>query len=182
MIMNTHHNVIKRLAGVLVGGLLMGMLTGVSLQAQELKIGWVDLQRVINASEEGKQAQAEIQKKADEYTQQADALKAELEALVADYKTQEGVLSAAARSEKQEKISKLETEYNRFVQDSRDELSRAEQRILQSLLQTIGKLVVEFGEQQGYAVILEAGNILYGSASTEVTDNIIALYNERKNP
>lgn len=179
--MKTYKNLMNRLAGVVLGGILVGMLTGVSIQAQELKIGWVDLQRVINASEEGQQAQAEIQKKADEYTRQADELKAELAALAADYKNQEGVLTAAARSEKQDKISRLETEYNRFVQDSRDELSRAEQRTLQGLLQTIGKLVVEFGEQQGYALILEAGNILYGSTSIEVTDAIIALYNERKN-
>ncbi len=172
---------IKRLAGTVIGGIVAGMLINVSIQAAELKIGWVDLQRVISSSAEGQQAQADIQKKADEYTRQADQMQAQLETMAADYKNQEEMLTPAARSEKQDTMSKLEVEYNRFVQDSRDELGRAEQRALQGLLQDIGKLVVEFGEQEGYAVILEAGNILYGSTSNEVTEDIIALYNARNN-
>lgn len=171
----------KRLAGTVLCGMVVSMLISVSSQAAELKIGWVDLQRVISSSAEGQQAQADIQRKADEYTRQADQMKAQLETMAADYKNQEEMLTPAARSEKQDAITKLEVEYNRFVQDSRDELGRAEQRALQGLLQDIGKLVVEFGQQEGYAVILEAGNILYGSTSTEVTEDIIALYNVRNN-
>jgi outer membrane protein len=162
-----------------VCGIVIGMLATAGVQAAELKIGWVDLQRVINASEEGKQAQAEIQVKADEYTAQADQMKAQLEAMAADYNNQEELLTAAAKSEKEDEIKKLEVEYNRFIQDSRDELARAEQRALKGLLEDIGKLVVQYGEQEGFAVILEAGNILYGAASIEVTDDIIALYNAR---
>jgi outer membrane protein len=176
--MKTRKNM-KYRASVVVCGIVIGILTTVSIQAAELKIGWVDLQRVINASEEGQQAQAEIQLKADEYTRQADQMKAQLEAMAADYKNQEEMLTAAAKSEKQDEISKLEVEYNRFVQDSRDELARAEQRALKGLLEDIGQLVVQYGEQEGFAVILEAGNILYGAASIEVTDDIIALYNAR---
>lgn len=174
-------NISTQIRRILMGALIIGVFLAVSAAAADVKIGWVDLQRVINASEEGRQAQAQIQQKADEYTRQADQMKQELETMAADYKAQEEMLSAAARGEKQDAIAKLEVEYNRFVQDSRDELARAEQRALQGLLQDIGKLVVEFGEQEGYAVILEAGNILYGSESTEVTDDIIALYNQRKN-
>jgi outer membrane protein len=178
--MKTRTSMMTRLAGMLLGGLVIGLLATASASAAELKIGWVDLQRVINASAEGQRAQAEIQQRADEYTRQADRLKAEMEAMADDYKAQESMLTASARRERQDAIVRMEVEYNRFIQDSRDELSRAEQRTLQGLLQTIGQLVVEFGEQQGYAVILEAGNILYGSASTEVTNDIIALYNTRK--
>ncbi len=174
-------NNMKRLAGTVICGMVVGLLISVSSQAAEFKIGWVDLQRVISSSAEGQQAQADIQQKADEYTRQADQMKAQLEAMTADYKNQEEMLTPAARSEKQDAITKLEVEYNRFIQDSRDELGRAEQRALQGLLQDIGKLVVEFGQQEGYAVILEAGNILYGSTSTEVTEDIIALYNVRNN-
>ena len=83
-------------------------------------------------------------------------------------------------SEKQDTMTKLEVEYNRFVQDSREELGRSEQRALAGLLEDIGRLVVEYGRQEGFAVILEAGNILYGAESIEITDDIIALYNIRQ--
>lgn len=169
------------IALVFMGCIGIGMLGNVKVAlAVEMKIGWVDLQRVINASEEGKRAQEGIQKRADEYTLEANQMKAEIEAMAEDLKKQADVLTPTARREKQDAITKLEVEYNRFVQDSRDELGRSEQRALAGLLEEIGRLVVEYGKQEGFAVILEAGNILYGAESIEVTDEVIALYNIRK--
>jgi outer membrane protein len=169
-----------KMAVILLCGVVVTVTGTSSLWAAELKIGWVDLQRVIDSSEEGQQAQTQIQQKADQYTQQAAELQAQLEAMVADYKNQEEMLTPEARSEKQDAIDKLQVEYNRFVQDSRDELARIEQRALQELLVDISRLVVQYGEQEGFTLIVEAGNILFGSASAEVTDDIIALYNAGK--
>jgi outer membrane protein len=169
------------IALVFMGCMGISMFGNVKMAlAVDMKIGWVNLQRVINASEEGKRAQEGIQQRADEYTLKADQMKAEIEALAEDLKTQADVLTPSARREKQDAITKLEVEYNRFVQDSREELGRSEQRALAGLLEDIGRLVVEYGEQEGFAVILEAGNILYGAKSIEVTDDIIALYNSRQ--
>ena len=172
---------IVAIALVVVCSMCIGLFGNTSLtRAAEMKIGWVNLQQVINASEQGKRAQQEIQKKADEYTLQADQMKAEIEAMTDDLKKQADVLTPAAKREKKDTIAKLEVEYNRFVQDSRDELGRSEQRALAGLLEDIGILVVEYGKQEGFAVILEAGNILYGAESIDITDDIIALYNARQ--
>jgi outer membrane protein len=168
------------IVGVIVCGVCLSVAGNLFAQSAPLKIGFIDLQRVINASEEGRKAQEEIQKKADEYKLQADQIQAQIEALAEDLKKQAEVLTSAAKAEKQDEIAKLELKYNRFVSDSRDELGKAEQLALQQLLEDIGKLVVEYGQQNGYTVILEAGNILYGAESIEITEDIIALYNAGK--
>ena len=177
---NTRKKIIA-IALVFMSCMSIGLFGNVKVAlAVDMKIGWVDLQRVINASEEGKRAQEEIQKRADEYTLQANQMKAEIEAMAEDLKKQADVLTPTTRREKQDAIAKLEVEYNRFIQDSRDELGRSEQRALAGLLEEIGRLVVEYGKQEGFAVILEAGNILHGAESIEITDDIIALYNTRQ--
>lgn len=168
------------IVAVVVCGVCLSVAGNIFAQSAPLKIGFIDLQRAINASEEGRKAQEDIQKKADEYTAQADQLKANIEALTENLKNQRDALTPEARAEKQDEIAKLELEYNRFVNDSREELGKAEQRALQQLLEDIGRLVVEYGQQNGYSVILEAGNILYGADNIEITDEIIALYNSRK--
>lgn len=168
------------IVGAVVCGVCLSFAGSVFAQAAPLKIGFIDLQRVINASEEGKKAQEDIQKMADEYTQQADQIKVKIEALSEDLKKQADVLTPAAKAEKQDEIAKLELDYNRFVNDSRDELGKQEQRALKQLLEDIGRLVVEYGKQNEYTVILEAGNMLYGADSIEITEDIIALYNSRK--
>ncbi len=148
-------------------------------QSTEIKIGFVDLQRIIDSSEEGKQAQLEVQKKADELNLQAMQKKEELQAMKEDYEKQKDLLTVEARGEKLEEIRKIELEYNRFVKDSREELGRSEQRVLKQLLEDVGRLVVEYGKENGYTIIFEAGNILYGAENIEITDEIIKLYNLR---
>ncbi len=146
-------------------------------QTTTLKIGYVDLQQVIDASQGGKQARAEIQKKADELSQKAEDMKQELAALQQDYEQQALALSPEAKTQKRDQISKLERDYSRFVKDSKSELRVIEQRALQELYKEIEEIVVEFGQQQGFDAILERQVFLYASEAIDVTDQVIALYN-----
>jgi len=149
-------------------------------QSATIKIGFVDLQRVIDSSEQGKKAHEGIQKKADELNQEGKKLKEEIDAMKADYDKQAEVLTAEAKAEKQDTIRKKELDYNRFVNDSQSELKMAEQRALKQLLEDVGVLVVKYGKENGYTVILEAGNILYAAENIELTNEIIKAYNSQK--
>ena len=110
--MRNTRNSILAIALIFMGCMGTGMFGNVKgALAVDMKIGWIDLQRVINASEEGQRAQEGIQKRADEYTLQANQMKAEIEAMAEDLKKQADVLTPAARREKQDAIAKLEVEY-----------------------------------------------------------------------
>jgi len=151
-----------------------------SAQSADMKIGFVDLQKVIDSSEEGKQAQEEIKKRADELGLQAKEMQESLQAMKADYDKQFDVLSLEAKGQKRDEISKIERDYSRFVTDSQSELRMIEQRALKQLLESVGKLVVEYGQQEHFTLILEAGNILYGAEQIEITQDVIDLYNSKK--
>lgn len=154
--------------------------TGAFAQATAIKIGFVDLQRIIDASEEGQQVRADIQKEADKLSQQAEQMQEKIDTLRNEYQEQTEFLTADAKQEKRDEIGKLELDYSRFVKDSRTELQKAEQRALQQLLIEIGKIIVEYGQENEYTVILEAGNILYGADSINLTDDIVNYYNLKK--
>jgi len=160
--------------------LCVGFSNIIFAQSSDLKIGFVDLQRVVSSSEEGKRVQEDIQKRADQLSQKAEGMRKELESMKEGYETQRLALTSEARRGKLDEIGKIERELSRFVQDSQEEIRTTEQRVLKRLLLDIGKLVVEYGEQHGFTVILEAGNILYGAESIEITDGIIEAYNSRK--
>ncbi|PID58109.1 hypothetical protein CSB45_05325 [candidate division KSB3 bacterium] len=158
-----------------------GMIFCVNASAQSavMKIGFVDLQRVINSSAEGKKAQDELKKRADEFGAQAKEMQERLRRMKADYDKQIDVLTPEAKSQKRDEISKLERDYSRFINDSQSELRMVEQRALKQLLEKVGKLVVEYGKQKNFTLILESGNILYGAEQIEITDDVIALYNSK---
>jgi outer membrane protein len=151
-----------------------------SAQSAEMKIGFVDLQRVIDSSEEGIQAQEEIKKRADELGEQAKKMQEEMQATQADYEKQADLLTPEARNQKRDEMARMERDYSRFVNDSQTELRQIEQRALKQLLANVGKLVMEYGKQENFTLILEAGNILYGADQIEVTEEVIELYNSKK--
>ena len=156
-----------------------GMMTNAFAQSSAMKIGFVDLQRVIDASGEGQRAQEEIKQKAAELETKAKQMQDDLQVLKTDLANKLGMLTPEAKGEKQDEIAKIERNLSRFVQDSQSELRLIEQRALKQLLEDVGKLVVEYGKTNNFTLILEAGSILYGAASIEVTEAIINQYNTR---
>lgn len=157
--------------------LIAGMAATSFAQSGEYKIGFVDLQRVIDSSEQGKRAQEQMKLKADELAAQAKTMKDEIQQMKDEYEQQAMALTPEARTEKRDEISRKELDYNRFVKDSQSELRVIEQRALKQLLEDVGRVVVEYGKTHNYTVIFEAGNILYGSSAIEVTEEIIKEYN-----
>lgn len=162
-----------------VSVLCFGLAGQAVAQSSTLKIGFVDLQRVIDASEGGKQARAEVQKKADELSQKAEEIQRALKTLKDEYEKQSLALSAEAKTEKRDQITKLERDYSRFVNDSKSELRLIEQRALQELYKDIEKTVKAYGEQHNYDAILERQVFLYASDSIDLTNEIIKIYNSR---
>lgn len=161
---------------------MIGVVAGNALaQSETMKIGFVDLQRVIDSSEQGKAAQDDVKKKSDELTEQAKKMEDEYNKMKADFDNQQAMLTPEAKNQKRDELAKFERDYTRFVQDSRNELRQVEQRSLKQLLEDVGKIVVEYGKNNNFTLILEAGNILYGADQIEITEDIIKLYNTKGN-
>lgn len=165
---------------LLVSMVNLAISTDTFAQTGEYKIGFVDLQLVIDSSAEGTRAQEQMKQKADELAVQAKAMKDEIQKMKDDYEKQSLALTPEARTEKRDEIAKKELDYNRFVKDSQADLRLIEQRALKQLLEEVGKVVVEYGKANNYTVIFEAGNILYGSSAIELTEEIIKAYNSPK--
>ncbi len=169
------------LSVMMMMAMVCAMVGNVFAQTEPMKIGFVDLQRVIDSSEQGKTAQDEIKKKSEELAQQAKKMEDEYNQMKADFDNQQEALTLEAKAQKRDELAKFERDYTRFVQDSRNELRLVEQRSLKQLLEDVGKIVVEYGKTNNFTLVLEAGNILYGADQIEITEDIIKLYNTQGN-
>jgi outer membrane protein len=170
----------KYLIGVCVVSIIcVSFSVSIFAQSGDLKIGFVDLQRVINSSAKKKQAEEEYKKKVEEYTQQANLLKQELDQLQGELDQQAEFLKDEAKRQKLDEISEKKLEYDRFKKDSETKLKRYEQRIFEELLEEIGKLVVEYGKERNYTAIFERQMMVYVTESIDLTDEIIELYNSQ---
>jgi outer membrane protein len=165
----------------LVSIVCVGLSVRTFAQSPDGKIGVVDLQRVIDSSEKGKQAQAEVQKKGDELSQKVKAMEDELQAMKADIEKQSVALTPEAKQEKLDALEKKDVEYQRFVKDAQAEFRKAEQRALKDLYDQIRQLVVKYGKDNNYAVIIEVQTVIYRADAVDITNEIIKVYNSAPN-
>lgn len=155
-----------------------GLATG---QDSALKIGFVDLQKVLNQSTRGKEAKEKLEKERDAKEQEIRAQQEEIKKLVADLQKQGPVLSEAARKEREESIKRKELELRRLFEDSKRDLQKRETELLNEIVREIHKVIVAYGKEQQYTLILEAqSGIIYASQGADLTDEILATFNQRK--
>ncbi|MGD9762992.1 MAG: OmpH family outer membrane protein [Candidatus Binatia bacterium] len=151
-------------------------------RAEDLKIGYVDLQRALNESDAGKAAkerfkvqvdrlQTDLKKKKDAI----DGMKAQLEKKAAVMREDE------ARNLEKDYQKKLR-DFERAYKDSQGELQQRDNELTVELLKELQVVIEDYGKENGYSMILEqsSSSVLYGAASLDLTEQIIARYNAKK--
>ncbi len=153
----------------------------VAAQENTLKLGFVDVQKVLNESAKGKEAKAKLEKERDAKQQDIRAKEEEIKKLEADLQKQGAVLSETARKERQETITRKIRDLRRIFEDSNRDLQKREAELLNEILREIRRLVVAYGKEQKYTLILEAqSGIIYASQGADLTDEVLAAFDKRK--
>ena len=158
------------------------LLTGVATTAQaQLKIGVVDLQRAINETEDGRQAQKRLKKLFDERQKSLDGKQQSLKAQKESLERQQGVLAEDAFRKKAEKfqqdLMELQNEYMQYQQ----ELSQKESELTQKILEKMQQILRRIGQSEGYTLIVEAneGGVVWVPSNLDLTDVLIQRYNRQ---
>jgi outer membrane protein len=151
-----------------------------AVSAQEVKIGFVDLQRALNESEAGKKAKAELeaiikekQSRIDEKIMRKEKIRKELE-------MQATVLSENAIRQRQDELDRMERDIQRLIDDSNAEIQRRQRQMELSILKELDAIITELGKEEGYTIILPAEVILYSGEGTDITDRVIEKYDKSK--
>jgi len=151
-----------------------------SLWAAELKIGYIDLQRIVYESDAGKKAKSELDALIKSKQVVVDEKRQTLEKLKSDLEKQASALSPGARKGKQDDYEKIEREYLRLAQDAEAELRKKDSELKEIILKDVFELMNKIGKEEGYALILDKGIAVYLDKSLDITDSVIKKYNELK--
>ena len=151
-----------------------------SYAADAQKVAVVDIQKILNDSEAGKKAKADLETLIKSKQAHIDEQGNAIEKMKIDVEKQASVLSVDARKAKEDEIEKLIREYQRMVQDSQAELKKQEGALTEAILKEINVLVKKIGETEGYSIILEKGTVVYSDKRMDITDTVIKNFDELK--
>jgi outer membrane protein len=162
-----------------VSMLLCLVFAAVNVNAAELKIGYIDLQKAINLSAEGKTAKDQIGKKVQESEAQVDQRKQELQKAKEELEKQALLLSDEARASKERDYQQKVKDFQRFTKDLQEELQQADADLTRKILTGVLKVAAALGEKEKFTAIFEKNesSLVYADPAIDLTDRVIKLYN-----
>jgi outer membrane protein len=147
------------------------------------KIGFVNMQEVIQTSTAGKKAAEEFKGILAKKQDSIKAAENELKKMKDELDKQASVMTAAARSEKETTYQRKLRDYQLLVDDTNKELQRRDQEYSQKLIPEILKAVRAIGEREKYTLIMDYSTmpLPYHDKAADVTKKVIEEYNKQQN-
>lgn len=162
--------------------IILVSMCGLGYSQTNVKIGYIDLQKVIRDSKAGKSAKAafenEFKKKKQIIDNKANILAQEKQ----DFISQSPLMDDAARSRKAEEIQQNEKELTRLRDDFREELQKKDFELTQKILKELEGIIRVIGDKEGYSLIIEKteSGIIYGGDDVNITQKVITSYDNSK--
>jgi outer membrane protein len=147
--------------------------------ADVAKIGVANLQRVLEASNQGKSAEEEIKKQKDQMELELKQKGGEIEELRKQLERESMVMSKEKREEKEREIRIKLNDFKSLQQRYRTQLQALEKKLVNALLKEVSALVEEIGKKEGYLLIINNTGVLYSPNSINITDQLIKQLNAR---
>lgn len=140
------------------------------------KFAAVDIQEVLRESEAGQQALSRLEDAKQKKQAFLAGKQKELEDLQKQYSM--APLSDTKRDELEAKIQALIKDVNRYKEDARLELEKAEEGELKKLQDEVLPLIDEIGQKEGYAMIFVKyqSGLIYLDPSLDLTKLLITRY------
>ena len=166
---------------VLVLSILLCAGLATAAVAADTKIAFVDLQKALNLSAEGKAAKEKITAKVKDYEGTIDKRQQELKKLKDDLEKQAVLLSEEARAAKERDYQAKLKDFQRFTKDVQDELQQQDADHTNRIIEKMVSLIQEVGKREGYDLIIErnSGGVVYGADKVDLTDLILKEFDAR---
>jgi outer membrane protein len=147
-------------------------------QAQELKIGYVNSERVMREAVPAKAAQtkleAEFSKREKDLTDLGTRLKAAADKLEKEAQT----LSEAERSRRQRDLVEQDREFQRKRREFQEDLNTRKNEELSAVLERANKVIKQIFDQEKYDLIVQ--DAVHWSARVDITKKVIDALNAGK--
>jgi outer membrane protein len=160
--------------------LLLACASSFAVSAQDLKVGYVNSERVLREAEPAKRAQAKLEaefgKREKDLNDQNAALRAQAEKLDRDSPT----LSEAEKTRRQRELVELDRDLQRKHREFQEDLTQRKNEELSSVAERANRTIKAIGDAEHYDVILQDQLVIYFSARIDLTKKVIDALNAGK--
>lgn len=156
----------------LIGLTALVMLSGVQLAtAAELKIGFIDQERITRESAPADQASKQLEK---EFAPRAEELKrreAQIKNLQGQLEKDALTMSEGDRRAKEQELGRLTLDFQRMQREYREDLNLRRNQELSALFERANKVIRQIAEAEKYDIIFQEA--VYRNPKIDITDRVL---------
>jgi outer membrane protein len=155
-------------------------LAGFAARA-EVKIGYVDFQRALLETNDGKAAKARLQAMLDTRQKEVDKEQTDLLKEKDQLDKQASTMTDSARTERQTSLQKRFLDLSQRVEKGRQDMELRQRTELQTIISKMNGIVTQIAQREGLTVVLEKNEagIVYAPQSMDLTNELVRLYNDQ---
>jgi outer membrane protein len=168
-----------------VGTVLSLLLLSFAAQVRaDIKIGFIDSERIFANYKGTSQAQTEFNNDVQKWQQDVEARRKELEKMNQEYQSQSLILSEAKRREREEDLQRKRSELDSFVQEiwgTNGKIAQRNEQLTRPIVEKIREILSDIARMEGLSLVLDAtdGNVVYADRALDLTDRVLERLNKQ---
>ena len=148
-------------------------------RTQEIKIGYIDSQRIFAEYGETQDAERIYKKEVEAWKAQAAAMEQEIVKMQDELRAQSLMISEEKQREKKLELDKKVDTYQRFMSETFSEdgiAAKRNQELTKPIVEKINSILETMAQEQGIAVVFDIANanIVYAKKEFDLTDAVLA--------
>ncbi|MCZ8251586.1 MAG: OmpH family outer membrane protein [Hylemonella sp.] len=156
--------------------LLLGLsMLAMPALAQEFRLGFVSLDRIIKEAVPAKNAQAKLEQEFSKREKDLQALGATLKSQAEQLEREAPTLSESQRANRQKQLIELDRDFQRKRREFQDDLNTRRNEELQQVFERANRVVKQVADSEKYDLILQEA--VYVNPKHDITDKVIRALN-----
>ncbi|MFY8014298.1 MAG: OmpH family outer membrane protein [Limnohabitans sp.] len=153
-------------------------LMAVSVQAQEIRIGFINTDRIFKEANTAKQAQAKLEqefsRREKELNDSGNALKTAIE----KFEREAPTLAESQRVSRQKQLGEQDRDFQRKRREFQEELNARKNEEFQLVLERANRVIKQVAEAEKYDLVLQEA--VYINPKHDITDKVLKVINSAK--
>jgi outer membrane protein len=152
--------------------LLLAALSTLALPAvAEVKIGVINMERVMRESEPAKKASTKLEKEFKKRSLELDKSRQQVQAMQDDLEKNGVTLTDTARAAKSKELADLSREVQRKQREYNEDLNSRRNEELQSIVERTNSVIRSMAEKENFDLIVQEA--VYASPRVDITEKVI---------
>ncbi|MGQ0749685.1 MAG: OmpH family outer membrane protein [Betaproteobacteria bacterium] len=149
-----------------------------AVEAAELKIGFIDAERVNRESAPAERASKQLEKEFAPRAQELQRREAQIKTMQTQLEKEAMTMSESDRRAKEQELARISLDFQRMQREYREDLNLRRNQELAALFERANRVIKQIAESEKYDLILQEA--VYRNPRIDITDKVLKALAEGK--